>query len=99
VGSIENPSENVQLEAIRQIPLSIQSIKNPFEKVQMTAIQQDIGLILHIKNPTPFVKILKHVMNDEHLPRHQLIPFVEEALEKSKEYPFLLNILKEKGWL
>jgi hypothetical protein len=38
------------------------------------------------------------VMNDEHLPRHQLLTFVEEALEKLNQYPFLLKILKEKGW-
>jgi hypothetical protein len=99
VNSIKNPSETVQLAAVRQNPLSIHVMKNPTETVQLAAIEEDAEIFPHIKNPSPFVKTLEKVMNDEHLPKHQLIPFVEEALEKSEKHPFLLNILKEKGWI
>jgi hypothetical protein len=86
------------MEAVQKDYFNITYIEHPTESVQLTAVQQNLDAIYYIKNPSPFVRTLKHVMNDEHLPRHQLLTFVEEALEKSKEYPFLLNILKEKGW-
>jgi hypothetical protein len=95
---IKNPSEKVQRAAVKQNFRAIRYINNPSEDVQLEAMQQSHHAISYIKNPSYFIKTLSQVMKNEHISRHQLILFVEQALEKSKQYPFLLEILKEKGW-
>jgi hypothetical protein len=49
---IDNPSEELQLAAVRSNSYSIQYIKNPTERVQLTAVNKDPRTIIHIKNPT-----------------------------------------------
>ena len=49
---IDNPSEELQLAAVRSNSYSIQYIKNPSEKVQLAAVEQDPRFIQYIKNPT-----------------------------------------------
>jgi hypothetical protein len=61
----------------------------------MTALQQNVEDIQFIGNTFPFVGILIQGMNNEYLPGHQLIPFVEESLDRSKKHLFLRDVLKE----
>ena len=49
---IKNPSEKVQLAAVRQYGSSISCIDNPSEKVQLAAINKYGSSIYFIKNPT-----------------------------------------------
>ena len=49
---IKNPSEKVQLTAVKQNGSTIYYIKNPSEKVQLEAVKQDGSLIYLIKNPS-----------------------------------------------
>ena len=55
---IDNPSEEVQLAAVKKNPYSIQFIKNPSERLQLAAVEQDPYSILYIENPTEKVKQL-----------------------------------------
>jgi hypothetical protein len=49
---INNPTEKVQLAAVRKNTYSIRHIKNPTEKVQLVAIKQYPYSIQYIKNPS-----------------------------------------------
>jgi hypothetical protein len=84
-----------QIEFVRK---NTTTSKNPTEADQMTALQQNVEDIQFIGNTSPFVRILIQGMNNEHLPGHQLIPFVEETLDRSKKHLFLRDVLKESGW-
>jgi hypothetical protein len=52
LGYIKNPSEAVQLAAVKQNGDSIGWIDNPSEAVQLAAIQKDRMAIEYIDNPT-----------------------------------------------
>ena len=69
---IKNPTEKVQLEAVKRKPDSIKYIKNPTEKVQLEAVKQKPDSIKYIKNPTEKVQLeavkqkpdlIKHIKN------------------------------------
>jgi hypothetical protein len=98
IAFIKRPSEAVQMKAVQKKKYAILTIENPTENVQLAAIRKNIFIIFHIKNPSPFVKTLSQIIKGKRLSRHQLLQFIEEALDKSKKYPFLLKILKERGW-
>ena len=49
---IDNPSEEVQLAAVKENGLSIKYIQNPTEKVQLIVVKEIPYLIRYIKNPT-----------------------------------------------
>jgi hypothetical protein len=49
---IDNPSEEVQLAAVKENGYSIQFIQNPSERVQLAAVKQFVGSIQYIQNPT-----------------------------------------------
>jgi hypothetical protein len=55
---IENPSERVQLAAVKKLGNSIRFIENPSEEVQLAAVKKNPRVIRHIKNPTQKVKQL-----------------------------------------
>ena len=55
---IDNPSEKVQLVAVRSNSHSIRHIQNPSETVQLAAVEKNPYLIQFIKNPTESVKQL-----------------------------------------
>jgi hypothetical protein len=57
--NIENPSEEIQLEAVRQDGFAIKYLKgkNPSEKVQMEAVKQEPRAIGHIKNPSEGIQM------------------------------------------
>lgn len=56
---IDNPSEKVQLAALKQSPyVAIQLIPNPSEKMQLIAVKDEAEAITHIDNPTPKVQLV-----------------------------------------
>ena len=55
---IDNPSEEVQLAAVKKFGSSIKHIQNPSEKVQLAAVKQNPYSIEFIQNPTEKVKQL-----------------------------------------
>jgi hypothetical protein len=55
---IDNPSEEVQLAAVKKLGSSIQYIQNPSEKVQLAVIEQDPYSIRFIENTSGKVKQL-----------------------------------------
>ncbi|MDB4590943.1 DUF4116 domain-containing protein [Flavobacteriaceae bacterium] len=52
IKNVKEPTEEMQLIAIRQNPLILEKIKNPTEKVCLEAIETFPSLIRHIKNPS-----------------------------------------------
>jgi hypothetical protein len=60
ISYFNNPSERMQLYAVRKHPDHIDCIKNPTERVQMEAIKQVPALIRCIKNPSE--QIIREVM-------------------------------------
>jgi archaellum component FlaD/FlaE len=57
IKNIDNPSEKLQLIAIKQNVNAIKHIDNPTEKVQLAAIKQNGNAIKHIDNPTEKVQL------------------------------------------
>lgn len=57
IQSIENPSEKLQLAAVRENGLSIKYIKNPSEKVQLAAVKRNGLLIQSIEQPNEKVQL------------------------------------------
>ena len=55
---IKNPSEAVQLAAVKQNVCAIDDIKNPREAVQLAAVKQDGYAIDDIKNPSETVQLV-----------------------------------------
>lgn len=56
IAFIDNPSEAVQLQAVRRRGLSIQFLNNPSEEVQIEAIKETFMAIAKINNPTEKAK-------------------------------------------
>ena len=54
---IDNPSEEVQLAAVKENPHSIKYIKNPSQEVQLAAVEKNPYSIRYIKNPTQKVQL------------------------------------------
>ena len=54
---IDNPSEEVQLAAVKENGLSIKYIQNPSERVQLAAVKEIPYSIQHIKNPSERVQL------------------------------------------
>jgi hypothetical protein len=50
--SEENPSEEVQLEAVKQDGFYIQYIRSPSEKIQLAAVKRNPFSIQFIENPS-----------------------------------------------
>ena len=62
---IPNPSEEVQLAAVKEDPFSILFIQNPSEKVQLAAVEENPFSIRSIDNPTEKVIQLAKQMEPE----------------------------------
>ncbi len=54
---IDNPSEAIQMAAVKQDGMAIEYIDNPSEAVQMAAVQQNGYAIQYIKNPSEAVQM------------------------------------------
>ena len=57
IARIKNPSEEVQLAAVRLVPSTISYIKNPTEAVQIAAVTDDPDTIQYIKKPSEEVQL------------------------------------------
>jgi rRNA processing protein Gar1 len=57
IKNIDNPSERLQLIAVKQDGFAIQYIDNPTEKVQLAAVKEDSGVIQYIDNPSEKVQL------------------------------------------
>jgi hypothetical protein len=54
---IDNPSEEVQLTAVKDDPFSIKYIENPTEKVQLAAVKKNPYSIRFIQNSSETVQL------------------------------------------
>ena len=94
---IKNPSEKIQLEAVRQfgdnIQYNIQYIENPTEKVQLKAVKQDSFSIQYIKNPSEKVQ-LEAVKQNAFSVRHIESPSEAVQLEAVKQDSFSIKYIK-----
>ena len=57
IKNIENPSEEVKLEAVKQNGWTIQFIKNPTEEMKLIGVRDNGYNIKHIENPSEEVKL------------------------------------------
>ena len=57
---IKNPSEEIQIEAVRKNGYAIRFIKNPSEEIQIEAVKENGYAIEYIKNPTEKVQELAY---------------------------------------
>ena len=80
ITNIKNPSEQVQLAAVKQNGFAIEYIKNPSEQVQLAAVKRDGYAIDYIKNPSEKVQ-LEAVKQDG-----RSIQYIQNPTEKVKEY-------------
>ena len=55
---VDNPSEEMQLEAVKQDWYAIVYIKNPSEAVQLEAVKKHGSVIQYIKNPSEAVQLI-----------------------------------------
>ena len=55
---VDNPSEEMQLEAVKQNWYAIVYIKNPSEAVQLEAVKKHGSVIQYIKNPSEAVQLI-----------------------------------------
>jgi hypothetical protein len=54
---IQNPSEKVQLAAVKKNPWAIEYIQNPSQEVQLAAVEKNSLSIRFIKNPSEKVQL------------------------------------------
>jgi hypothetical protein len=55
---IDNPSEEVQLAAVKKLGSSIQYIQNPSERVQLAAVKDNPSSIQYIQNPSEKIQLV-----------------------------------------
>jgi len=79
----ENPSEDLQLAAVKQDGHAIYYIKNPSEDLQLAAVKQDGHAIYYIKNPSEDLQ-LAAVKQDGHAIRY----IIEKGIEPSERVQF-----------
>ena len=73
---IINPSEEIQLEAVKDDGFAMNYIKNPSKKVQMEAVKHDGYIICYIKNPSEDVQIEAVKQNE------RAIEFIQNPSER-----------------
>jgi hypothetical protein len=96
---IDSVDEDVFFYLADERPDIIRFVANPSEKAQMKALEKNLNLIYYIYEPSPFVASLRRLLEDDSkMSRHQKMAIILDALEKSNEYPFLLDVLKQHGW-
>jgi hypothetical protein len=82
---IDNPSEEVQLAAVKKLGYSIKYIENPSEEVQLAAVRKNPYSIYYIQNPTEKVQ-LAAVEQDGYL-----IRYIQNPSEK------VIQLARSKG--
>jgi hypothetical protein len=81
---IENPSEKVQLEALKKSYYVLKFIKNPSEQVQLEAVKKNAYAIQYIENPSEQVQ-LKAVKQNGHVIQHIGNPSEQVQLKAVKQ--------------
>lgn len=87
---IDNPSEEIQLAAVKRHPESIQDIQNPTEKVQLFVVQKNGMLISGIDNPSKEVQLAAIKQNPE-AKKYINLSHEEKNNMEIKHYKFLLD--------
>ena len=108
IRNIKNPSEELQLAAVKEFGDSIRHIKEPNEKVKLAAVKQSGTAIQYIKNPSKKVKkiatlALKNVKESQiqsFASGYGMIQYVTNPSEKLqlkavKRYPHNLEFIKK----
>ena len=90
---IKNPSEDVQLAAVKQDVDVIEYIQNPSEKVQLAAIKQGFWAIKYIRNPSEKVK-LAAVQQSGYAIEYIKNPSEEVQLAAIQQLPQLITRIK-----
>lgn len=83
---INNPSENIQLLAVKQDGYVIEHIDNPSEKIQLEAVKKNVYSIACIHNPTDKViqKAIKEFDIDDVCNLKYIFKFIENDLKGKK---------------
>ena len=79
IQNVKNPSEELQLEAVKQCGYAIQYIENPTEKVKLEAVKKDASVIGLIENPSKELQ-LEAIKQDIYAIRYIKNP--DEAIKK-----------------
>ena len=58
IGFIDNPSQEVQLAAVKEDPWSVKYIQNPSQTVQLAAVKKNPFSIQYIQNPSEKVQLV-----------------------------------------
>jgi len=90
---IPNPTEKVQLLAIKKDPSSIEYIKNPTEEMQLLAVKQNYKAIKYIKDPTEKAQLLV-IEKGPSLIKYITNPTEKVQLLAIKENPFSIKYIK-----
>lgn len=85
---IENPSEKLQMAAVKNSADNIRYIKNPSEKVQLEVVQRDPFAIRNIGNPTEKVQ-LEAVQRKPFMIKYIDNPSEKAQLDVVQKKPFL----------
>ena len=91
---IKNPSEAVQLAAVKQNVWAIDDIKNPSEAMQLAAVNQNGDAIQYIKNPSEDVK-LAAVQQDARAIRYIKNPSEAMQLAAVNRYGGVIRYIKK----
>lgn len=76
ITAVENPSEKMQLAAVRQNPDLVSVLDNPTEEVQLAAVRQKADCLLQLREPTEKVCLAAIAENPE------MIRYIHEPTEK-----------------
>ena len=94
IRSITDPSEAVQLAAVKGYGLTIQYIENPSEAVQLAAVTENGAALQHIKDPSEAVK-LAAVKDDGHAIEYIIDPSEEIQLAAVMNDPDSIGYIKD----
>jgi hypothetical protein len=97
---IKNPSEQLQISAVRNNGHLIEFIKNPSEEVQLASVKNNGYSIEYIENPSEEVQlsaVLRSPYSIEHIIEKGIIPSEQVQLAAVKENLNAFNIIKNKG--
>lgn len=78
ITAVENPSEKMQLAAVRQNPDLVSVLDNPTEEVQLAAVRQKADCLLQLREPTEKVCLAAIAENPE------MIRYIHEPTEKAQ---------------
>ena len=90
---IENPTEEMQMIAVRYNAYSIEYIKNPSERVQLEAVKYNANAIKYIKNPTEEMQMIA-VKQNEYIIQYIKNPSERVQLEAVRQNGLVIAYIK-----